>query len=228
MKTIEDSSLTKLEQLETALKQTHKRLDKNIHKVTELEQKLDQIETSRSYKTYGIFMSPVRLGAKLSKRTINFGLKTTKKVVLKSDFLMPIAERSARILKPYLKFHNGSLGKKILATTLAKRRDDRYQKWLINHYPTKEQLKKQTIEGKKFSYKPLISIVVPTYNTPKLLLKEMLESVIAQSYPNWELCIADDASTDEQVQKTIKHYAQKDKRIKYIIRLENGHDFGCF
>lgn len=69
-------------------------------------------------------------------------------------------------------------------------------------------------------YKPdkkvKVSIVVPLFNTPENFLKEMLDSVEAQTYSDWELCLAD-ASDEEngQVKKLAIHYQAKDKRIKY-------------
>ncbi|AHF96990.1 glycosyl transferase family 2 [Desulfurella acetivorans A63] len=64
-----------------------------------------------------------------------------------------------------------------------------------------------------FSFKPLISIVVPTWNTPEQFLIEMIESVLNQSYTNFELCIAD-ASDQSHVKKILDNYADKDNRIK--------------
>ncbi|MGB9763566.1 MAG: glycosyltransferase family 2 protein, partial [Minisyncoccia bacterium] len=64
-----------------------------------------------------------------------------------------------------------------------------------------------------FSFKPLISIVVPTWNTPEQFLIEMIESVLNQSYTNFELCIAD-ASDQSHVKRILDNYADKDNRIK--------------
>jgi len=65
--------------------------------------------------------------------------------------------------------------------------------------------------------KPKISILVPTYNTPEKMLHEMLGSVLEQLYPNWELCIADDASVQNHVQMILNEYAVKDERIKLVF-----------
>ncbi|WP_449359786.1 glycosyltransferase family 2 protein [Alishewanella longhuensis] len=70
---------------------------------------------------------------------------------------------------------------------------------------------------------PLISIIMPTYCPPKAFLIKAIESVIAQRYPFWELCIADDASPEDYVKETLLHYASVDKRIKVVIREKNGH-----
>jgi GT2 family glycosyltransferase len=71
-------------------------------------------------------------------------------------------------------------------------------------------------------YKPLISIIVPVYNPPIELLKKAIESVRAQFYPAWELCLCDDASTDPEMRGVLKEYAASDKRIKIIFAEKNG------
>ena len=55
-------------------------------------------------------------------------------------------------------------------------------------------------------YRPLISIILPTYNTPSYFLRRCLDSVIKQQYWNWELCIADDNSSDEQTASILETY----------------------
>ncbi|GEM_PF-6467957 len=65
---------------------------------------------------------------------------------------------------------------------------------------------------------PLISIIMPTYNTSEEWLREALNSVVNQVYPNWELCICDDASTVPHVKKTIDEYKTKHNRIKVIYK----------
>lgn len=71
--------------------------------------------------------------------------------------------------------------------------------------------------------KPVVSILVPTYNTPEEWLRRCIESVRAQVYPHWELCLADDASTAEHVARVLQEYAALDTRIRYELRQENGH-----
>ena len=69
-----------------------------------------------------------------------------------------------------------------------------------------------------FGYKPLISIIVLVENIPESYLVEMLESVLLQIYPYWELCLADNASVQPCVREILKDYAAKDIRIKLILR----------
>ena len=73
-----------------------------------------------------------------------------------------------------------------------------------------------------FSRKPLISVVMPTYNSKPAWLIEAIESVRNQIYPHWELCIADDASTDKAIRPILEKYANDDARIKLVFRGQNG------
>src|SRR5690606_30973984 len=61
---------------------------------------------------------------------------------------------------------------------------------------------------------PLISVLMPVYNTPERLLREAVESVRNQIYTNWQLCIADDFSTEPRVKRILSEYAAQDHRIK--------------
>lgn len=70
---------------------------------------------------------------------------------------------------------------------------------------------------------PLFSVLLPVYDTPEKWLRSCIESVLAQAYPKWELCIADDASTQPHVAKVLHEYARRDPRIRVEFRERNGH-----
>ena len=70
---------------------------------------------------------------------------------------------------------------------------------------------------------PTISILIPTYNTNPEHLRACLDSICAQSYPHWELCICDDCSSQSCVREILTDYAEQDERIKLTFRQENGH-----
>ena len=75
----------------------------------------------------------------------------------------------------------------------------------------------------KLKHQPLISILVPTFNTPPRYLQAAVDSVRAQTYPNWELCICDDGSSDESTRAAIKELEHSDPdRIRVTHRLTNG------
>ena len=67
----------------------------------------------------------------------------------------------------------------------------------------------------------LVSVIIPTYNVSRKLLSECIESVLNQSYTNFEICIADDNSTLDETIETLKEY-EKNEKIKIVYRKENG------
>ncbi len=73
------------------------------------------------------------------------------------------------------------------------------------------------------SWQPMISVVMPVFNTPENFLYRAIESVVTQLYSNWELCIANDASTEPHVRHLLDRYSKKDARIKVTNRELNGH-----
>ncbi len=63
--------------------------------------------------------------------------------------------------------------------------------------------------------KPLVSVIVPLYNTDGRLLRRCIHSVLYQAYPHWELCLVDDGSSREEVRKIVEEYGRRDQRIRY-------------
>ncbi len=100
-----------------------------------------------------------------------------------------------------------------------------YEPWYEAHKATPEQLARQRKESGKWQDAPQISIVVPLYCTKETFLREMIASVQAQSYENWQLCLAD-ASPREgencpETGRIVAEYAAQDKRIVYAALAEN-------
>lgn len=75
----------------------------------------------------------------------------------------------------------------------------------------------------RFANRPKISIVMPVYETPEPALCAAIDSVLQQLYPDWELCIADDASASSRIRKILESYSNRDGRIKFVIRKNNGN-----
>lgn len=99
----------------------------------------------------------------------------------------------------------------------------RYDKWIKNHEPSEEELREQRNTKFKNNYK--FSIVVPLYKTPQKYLDEMVDSIINQTYSNWELCLAD-GSVDSKEEKSpltsvLQDYTEKDSRIKFVTLEKN-------
>ncbi len=98
-----------------------------------------------------------------------------------------------------------------------------YQRWIEWHDANEASLKKLENKLATLRREPLISVVMPVYNTPEDLLRAAIESVTGQIYRNWELCIADDCSQQPQLRAIIEEYATGDKRIRAVFRESNGH-----
>lgn len=98
-----------------------------------------------------------------------------------------------------------------------------YQEWIKLSELGDEHRDQAKTEISEMKIKPLISIVMPTYNSNLTWLGEAIESVLSQVYENWELCIADDASSNPELWPYLESYAEKDERIKIVRREVNGH-----
>jgi glycosyltransferase involved in cell wall biosynthesis len=99
-----------------------------------------------------------------------------------------------------------------------------YAHWLQHHpYPAADDLQRLRAAAEAGAAPIKFSVLMPVYNPPDKWLCRAIESVRSQTYPNWELCIADDASTQPHVRRTLERFASEEPRIKLIIRPQNGH-----
>ena len=110
---------------------------------------------------------------------------------------------------------------------LRKRREPQrvaYRQWVLEH-DTIGEAQRRLLEQTHLSLPrhPLLSVIMPVYNPPLPWLEEAIESVRAQVYQAWELCIAEDCSTDPEVRPYLKSKAAQDPRIKLDFRASNGH-----
>ena len=101
--------------------------------------------------------------------------------------------------------------------------EQNYKNWIDQYDSLTEYSRSYLSEkSKNLEHQPLISVVMPVYNSNAIWLAEAVDSVRYQIYQNWELCIADDASTDKSVRLLLEAYAGKDSRIKLVFRGKNG------
>lgn len=94
--------------------------------------------------------------------------------------------------------------------------NDNYKDWIYNNEPKESEIKKQ--EKFKFKYEPKISILIPMYNTNEIFFKELIESLKAQTYKNFEVCLADGSQVEN---KELEKYFSDDNRFKYKHLSEN-------
>jgi GT2 family glycosyltransferase len=96
-----------------------------------------------------------------------------------------------------------------------------YRDWIKTQEPGPDEVARQREIAAGWAYQPLISILTPVYNTEPGLLRAMVDSVLAQSYPNWELCLADGASPRPDLPPTLQEIAALDGRIRLARLGEN-------
>lgn len=109
----------------------------------------------------------------------------------------------------------GYLGYKLMEEKLQRKKEDGYTKWLkVNETAD--------LAVEKFSYNPLISVIVPVYNVKREQLEACIQSVFEQNYTNWQLCLVDDASTMPEVAAVLQQY-EKQEKVTIVYRKENGH-----
>jgi GT2 family glycosyltransferase len=102
-------------------------------------------------------------------------------------------------------------------------RDLDYERWRYEHRTRPADLERMRDLLPLLAQRPTFSVLMPVYETPEEYLRVAIESVQRQAYPNWELCIADDASKQTHVRRVLEECAAEDPRIKLVLRTENGH-----
>jgi O-antigen biosynthesis protein len=96
-----------------------------------------------------------------------------------------------------------------------------YDVWISKNEPDEAALTEQRRQAAQIFYRPLMSIITPVYNTPPDVLRAMLDSVLAQTYDHWQLCLADGGSTDPAVRAVLEEYARRDERIQPKFLTQN-------
>ena len=99
---------------------------------------------------------------------------------------------------------------------------NKYQEWLEKRRPSEQELAAARDEGRAFSYRPLISIITPVFNTPAIWLEKAVESVLCQVYENWELVLIDDGSTLPETVEFMAKMIPREPRIVVVQRENTG------
>lgn len=122
--------------------------------------------------------------------------------------IVRLAYKTVRMIK------NEGLHQTLFAANYVTRRYFKLKQLKKDFYLTPEERARQ--ESFTFEKAPKLSVIVPLYNTPEKYLREMIESVAAQSYKNWELCLADGSDGEHgDVARVVNEYALSDRRIVY-------------
>lgn len=100
----------------------------------------------------------------------------------------------------------------------------RYARWIEEHdVVTAADRAAMTAAAARFERRPVFSVVMPVYDAPEPFLRAAIDSVLDQTYDQFELCIADDCSSAPHVRAILEDYRRRDARVKVVFREENGH-----
>lgn len=98
-----------------------------------------------------------------------------------------------------------------------------YQIWIAKNRLTQQDIVVADQQISQWQLRPKFSVIIPVYNVEAQWLEKAIQSVQKQIYPDWELCIADDASPKPHIRSILTHYSKLDSRIKVVFRTENGN-----
>lgn len=167
------------------------------------------------------FIRAKKFGKKIGKKSVNLAVKPLKYSSMTKNISSKALTVALREVSPE-SLHLASLKTSYDPSSLRDTPED-YTRWLPSHTPSLDLLDLQRQASDSFNQKPLFSVLMPVYNVPLRYLKQCVESVRNQSYQNWELCIADDNSTNKEIAPYLKALAKDDPRVKIVLREENGH-----
>ena len=134
-----------------------------------------------------------------------------------------LRDKSAEYLKKgsqYLRSYGvlALAGKIVTKLGSVKNRPVQYSEWLPHHLPDETVLKRQ--RETDFSWKPMISVVVPLYRTPEKYLDQLVQSLKNQSYSNWELVLSDGSGKDSPIREYLREIERQDSRICVVDNQE--------
>ncbi len=187
-----------------------KKHSKNLYEqLTRTETTLHVMSNSRSWR----LTAPVRALGQIARKVRNKGRTTFQR-------LHHNIQRMSRLPTMVRKFGWKFAWKRVHHHL---NQGDAYHQWIEVNEPAASSYLALSSRIADWQIRPLVSVLMPTYNSPLTYLKQAIESVQAQIYPHWELCIADDASPDPQVRSYLRQVAAKDPRIVLSFREINGH-----
>lgn len=174
---------------------------------------VDEYEQSRSWRMTAPFRSAV-----FAARRARAIAATIRLSVGRNGGLGPFLGRGVLLLR-----EQGVAGLRHRLSVLLSARND-YRQW-VQRYDTLQAADRDAMRDAVAAMRdpPTIAVLMPTYNPNPQWLAEAIESVQQQLYPHWQLCIADDASTDPAVREVLERFAASDARIRVVYREVNGH-----
>lgn len=179
-----------------------KRAEQAEYRMQLIEAELNAIRSSKAYqlsKKLGI------IKAQIQSDPVGLSKKAAK--------ILLTNPRKARHL-----FRSASRGA-FIAQSVAEQ-TAKYQEWILLNEPDEDELDVQRTAAEKLQYKPVFSIITPVFNPPADVFEELIESVLDQTYPYFELCLGDFGDSPA-VTAILERYAALDNRVRYKKFSEN-------
>ncbi|MEI7869337.1 MAG: glycosyltransferase [Candidatus Methylumidiphilus sp.] len=199
----------------------------NAEKASALERKLAELEIELNI----VRLKSTRLDRLAETQRAELALHKNDLISARNGYLgilnsrvWQMTERPRALVTWLRRIKNRVVGRPVAAKSNQIDLHGPYSSWVAAH-DTLSAAQRQSIVANVHAMQrpPIISVLLPVYNAPVKFLQEAIESVRAQLYTHWELCIADDASTDGDMKTCLEHYAKLDSRIRVGFRPENGH-----
>jgi glycosyltransferase involved in cell wall biosynthesis/SAM-dependent methyltransferase len=192
--------------------------------LTELQKKENDLQNNLTY----LNMQITQLNDQISRIKNGKFFKLLSKYWRVRDKVLPLGSNRREMVKAIV-------GRKKSLTTVAFSNEsastpinidlwnEGYKEWLINSdHPDKLTLMKQLSESENFKEKPLVSILLPVYKIPLNIFKETINSVLDQSYPDWELCIALADLENPELTNYLSDLMKYNSKIKVVFLDQNG------
>jgi glycosyltransferase involved in cell wall biosynthesis/2-polyprenyl-3-methyl-5-hydroxy-6-metoxy-1,4-benzoquinol methylase len=193
-----------------------------------LNLRISELESSFGYRLAAPVRHSIIAGRRIKRVSI-----LLPSMIQRGGGLRATASRTVRVLRQqgmkgiverirWFSHSENRVNEALINSEPASRHD--YEAWIKQYDTLDAQSRWQITEHiRTWENPPLISIIMPVFDPPLGLLREAIHSVRYQLYPNWELCIADDASTNPEVRQYLEQLQLDDPQVKVVFREQNGH-----
>jgi len=213
------------------LARDHQELAREAQRLNELVKKqsddLARLELRRKAEAEAAAQMEMRFATvarDLEGARLKANAATTELEALQQTKVMRYSRRMRSVYGRLRRFGASAGGPKVSSDDGTLAADGSYDLW-IELFDTMDDERRQAITERiaGLDEQPLVSVILPAYNTPADFLRRAIGSVQRQLYGNWELCAVDDASTDPSVGRVLEELAASDQRVRVVRRSENGH-----
>ena len=216
------------EQWQAKLLLTQAELERRQSRLLELQKEIEaslnvvvRRETNKSFRTEST-QHKVKVNLFNSNQSIG-QLLLKGQNILRHEGSLALVRRTARFILSHL----GVRSKVDYTETFTANPSDlsadasEYAQWIEQTEPKKEELEKQAFIEQSLAYRPLLSIIIPVYKLPSSILEDTINSVLKQTYSNWELCITFADINNQENLKYLKELEKKEQRVKLSVMPKN-------